>query len=76
MMFFYSQIFLFMREAGTSRDHRCIFSEFSIVHRRILDHGSTPSLSLQNLLSDIKKEGQRRIGKKKIRRGKKEEEEK
>ena len=49
--------FLFMREAGTLRDHRCIFSEFSIMHRRILDHGSTPSLSLQNLLNDIKKEG-------------------
>ena len=30
-----------MREAGTSRDHRydVIFSEFSIVHRPILDHG-------------------------------------
>ena len=45
------------------------------MHRRILDHGSTPSLSLQNLLSDIKKGRKRRIGKKKIRRGKKEEEE-
>ena len=62
-VFLIHRFFLFMREAGTLRDHRCIFSEFSIVHRRILDHGSTPSLSLQKLLSDIKKEEGQEKGK-------------
>ena len=63
-------VFLFMREAGMSRDHRydVIFSEFSLVHRPILDHG----IGKKKIRRGIKKK--RRGGRGEINKKRKKEE--